>query len=65
MKPTGVIMPSGCQATVVIDLAVSVGIDANGMQQICKSGRERVVANQEEISTPDATAGLGATRRYL
>jgi len=61
MKPTGVVMDSWCQAAVVIDLAVSVGIDAKGMQQLCKRRRERVVANQEEISTPDATAGLDAT----
>jgi hypothetical protein len=61
MKPTGIVMLSRSHATVVIDLAVSVRIDAKGMQQICKSRRKRMVANQEEISTPDTPTGLDAT----
>lgn len=61
MKPTGVVMPSRYQATVVIDLAVSAGTYAQETQQICKSRRKRVVANQEEISTPNAIASLNAT----
>ena len=62
MKPSTVIMTPRCQASIVVDLAILVGINAEGSQKFQEGGGKYSIANDYEVSAPIAIARLRLPR---